>query len=200
MVFDQVQYIGINLRLKCGPWSISSHYKKPLFSPAVIEFLVLIIKHKPPLMTLCCHLLISSYFELTFIPSDFATSSLNWYVLIVALYAAQCCDKCCFSPRHERTARLCGVNTETCCTVDVSPWCVSACELQDPTACVTLRGPCCPHTFHTPISLRATPCIIAPLMPNWYFSIYCHLPSLSADSVLRVALHLWTPGCLDLSN
>lgn len=88
MVFDQVQYIGINLRLKRGLWSISSHYTKPLFSPAVIEFLVLIIKHKfklsnlssnydGSLMTLGCNIFISSYFELTFIPFDFAAFPLN---------------------------------------------------------------------------------------------------------------------------
>lgn len=81
MVFDQVQFIGINLGFKHGSRSISSHYMKPSFSPAVIGFLLLIITHKfklsslssscdGPLMTLCNNVLISSYFELTFIPFD----------------------------------------------------------------------------------------------------------------------------------
>lgn len=78
MVFDQVQFIGINLRFKRGLQSISNHYKKPLFSPDVIEFLVLIIKHKfklsnlssdcdGSLMILGCNVLISSYFELLYL-------------------------------------------------------------------------------------------------------------------------------------
>lgn len=41
--------------------------------------------------------------------------------------------------------------------VNVSQRRVSACELQDPTACATFGGPRCPCTFHTPTSLCVTP-------------------------------------------
>lgn len=156
--FDQVQFIGINLRFKHSPWSIS-------FSPAVIGFLVFIIIHKfklsnlysiyeGSLMTFGYYILISSYFEPSFIPFDIAMC-----LLIVTLEEVQCCDKCYFSPRHKRSAYagVFGVNMETCFTVNMSPRCVSACELQDPTARATFRTSCCPHIFHTPTSLCVTP-------------------------------------------
>lgn len=58
---------------------------------------------------------------------------------------------------RERKTCVAVLITETCCTVDVSPYRVSACELHDPTACRTFCGPCCPHTFHTPTTFGVTP-------------------------------------------
>lgn len=47
------------------------------------------------------------------------------------------------------------------------------------------------HFTLPPPSARSRPahtCICVSLMPNWYFPIYCHLPSLSADLALPVSL------------
>lgn len=39
--------------------------------------------------------------------------------------------------------------------------------------------------------LPARTCIFVSLMPNWYFPIYCHLPSPSADLALPVSLCIY---------
>lgn len=102
--------------------------------------------------------------------------------------------------------RLCrGVNTETWCwSQRVTAPCVSLWVTRPHSLCNFRWTPLPLHISHSHLPLCDTSPHTHASSRHWYLidtSLFIlTLSLLSADSVLRVALHLWTPNCLDLGN